>query len=305
MPGKKKFHFSVIIPTYNRPRLLKGCLRALSKQSYPLDLFEVIIVDDGSGCDLMTVLGDFKSKMHVFLVEQNNKGPAAARNHGTKKASGEILAFTDDDCRPHKNWLKALREKFQSERCAVVGGRTINRLTSNPYSVTSQHIVSAAYKYYNLDPQNAQFFASNNMAVRKELFIPHGGFDPAFRTSEDRELCSFYTSRRLILCYEPEAIIYHIHRLSFLKFYKQHFSYGRGAYRFHCKSGKKSSIKTMGHLKFFITSMKSFLVEHHSRRFTVRVKILGLFFIWQLANLSGFLFQKFDKTPKSELEHKT
>jgi GT2 family glycosyltransferase len=176
----------------------------------------------------------------------------------------------------------------------MLGGRTINRLTNNAYSIASQHIVSFAYEYYNIDSRDAHFFASNNMAVRREVFFSCGEFDPTFRTSEDRELCNRFVLIGLKLNYAPEAVVYHIHNLSFSKFCKQHFNYGRGAYCYHLnRANKEDAINVIGHLRFFINSGKSCFTEQQAYCLTMRAKIVSLFFVWQLANLFGFLFQKF------------
>ena len=97
--------FSIIVPTYNRPRQLADCLRALSALDYPRRRFEVIVVDDGSASPLAEVVAPFHPLFRLTLVTQDNAGPAAARNTGAALAQGEFLAFTDDDCLPSGRWL--------------------------------------------------------------------------------------------------------------------------------------------------------------------------------------------------------
>src|SRR5690349_14766529 len=98
---------SVVIPTYRRPMLLKNCLQALSLQRFDVNQFEVIVVSDGP--DEMSA--DAVNEYHPiitnlrFLSLPVKKGPAAARNYGWKSAIGELVAFTDDDCLPDKDWL--------------------------------------------------------------------------------------------------------------------------------------------------------------------------------------------------------
>ena len=151
----------------------------------------------------------------MTLVVQDNLGPAGARNKGAEHARGDILAFTDDDCTPDSNWLSALASGLQNGEPAIVGGKIINVLTENPFSTISQLVVDSVYRHYNANPRKSRFFASNNFAVPKELFFRAGGFNQAFRCSEDRELCNRILFQGFRLVFEEKAIVYHAHDLSF------------------------------------------------------------------------------------------
>lgn len=234
MPDATPF-VSIIIPTYNRPRQLVGCLEALKHLDYPSDCFEVIVVDDGSQTPVTTSALSGVDRLNLTIVRQPNHGPAAARNHGVEQARGELIAFTDDDCRPTPNWLRGLIARFIQTPNCLVGGRTVNALTDNPYSTASQLLVSYLYAYYNTNHDRATFFASNNLAVAASAFRAIGGFDHAYlrAAAEDRELCDRWLHAGHRLVYAPEAVVYHAHDLSLTSFWRQHFTYGRGAYAFH------------------------------------------------------------------------
>src|ERR1700692_4042424 len=103
--------FSVIVPTFNRPALLGGCISALALQNYPRHAYEVIVADDGGSYDLEALVRPFAGEMNVRFVRQKNRGPATARNLGAEAATGRFLAFTDDDCQPAPAWLGALEAK--------------------------------------------------------------------------------------------------------------------------------------------------------------------------------------------------
>ena len=225
--------FSIIIPTYNRFKELAVCLHSLTCLDYPRDCFEVIVVGDGGSALPEAVVDGIRQKIDVKLLTQAHAGPAGARNTGAKRARGKFLAFTDDDCIPKADWLKKLAARFAQTPDHLIGGRTLNAMKSNPYSTTSQMIVDIVYSYYNQDPKRARFFASNNLAIPAERFHELGGFDATFRTSEDRELCDRWLHHGYHMTYAPEAIIYHEHILTLGGFLRQHFGYGRGAFRFH------------------------------------------------------------------------
>jgi glycosyltransferase involved in cell wall biosynthesis len=97
---------SVIIPTRNRRALLRELLEALAKQSY--DNYEAIVVDDGStDGSAEEVEAWARNGVSARLVQGTGEGAVAARLAGVAAAEGELLAFTDDDCIPNRDWLAA------------------------------------------------------------------------------------------------------------------------------------------------------------------------------------------------------
>src|SRR5262245_32282371 len=118
--------FSVVVPTYNRPAQLARCLGALAALDYPRERFEVIVVDDGGTCDVKAVVDPFREQLNMTLVQQRNAGPAAARNAGVAAARNDLLAFTDDDCAPHREWLRQLAPPLTVDSGVLVGGECIN-----------------------------------------------------------------------------------------------------------------------------------------------------------------------------------
>ena len=86
---------SVIVPTYNRPEMLAGCLQSILNQTYPN--VEIIVVNDG-GVDVRKIIDPLKQKNMITILEHPaNRGMAAARNTGIAVARGKYLAYLDDD----------------------------------------------------------------------------------------------------------------------------------------------------------------------------------------------------------------
>ena len=228
-----KHRFSIIVPTYGRPKQLKECLDAAAGLAYPRDGFEVIVVDDGSKTSLEEIVGAFQKRINVRLLRQDNAGPATARNRGASESGATYLAFTDDDCKPSQHWLTNLEEALDLNPELLVAGRTVNDLPENSYSTTSQLIIDFLYSYYNRE--DAMFIASNNMALSKEQFLKVGGFDTTFplAAAEDREFCDRYLYKGFKTLYAPRAVVRHAHPLNFSNFLRQHFNYGQGAHKYH------------------------------------------------------------------------
>jgi GT2 family glycosyltransferase len=225
---------SVVVPTHARPESLVPCLTALARQTYPADRVECIVVDDGSP-DRGAVEGAVAAaERSVRLVRQARSGPGAARNAGASAAGGDLLAFVDDDCRPHAEWIARLVEAWRAHPECCLGGRVDNALTDNIYATASQLLVSYLCEYYNRRPDDAVFFTSNNMAVARRGFVEVGGFHRAFDlvAAEDREFCHRWRRAGRRLMYVRDAVVEHAHDLSFGAFLRQHRQYGRGAERF-------------------------------------------------------------------------
>src|SRR5436190_21831253 len=91
---------SVVVPTHERGPALRACLESLAALDYPPERYEVIVVDDGGSAPLDELLDPLHGRLRVELLAQRRAGPAGARNAGVMRAGGEVLAFTDDDCRP-------------------------------------------------------------------------------------------------------------------------------------------------------------------------------------------------------------
>lgn len=281
--------FSIIIPTYNRPRQLKECLTALADLASPKDWYEVIVVDDGSSAPLNELVASLTPRMQCFLVRQENRGPAAARNAGVRHSRGRFLAFTDDDCLPDRQWLNAFFLSLEGKAERLVGGRTINLLSDNPYAQTSQKIIELVHHHYHSTTSGGPlFFSSNNIALSAGLYRTIGGFDPDFRTAEDRDLCDRLRLGGYPLVYQAAALVGHAHDLGLCSFWQLYVAYGRGAFLFnraHARRAPGSSTLDFG---FYRTVLVQCLKMLGARPLARSWLMTWLLVLWNVANLVGF-----------------
>jgi glycosyltransferase involved in cell wall biosynthesis len=285
----KRSFFSVIVPTYNRPKQLAACLQSLTRLHYPHNQFEVIVIDDGSDTPLQPLVASFLDQLDITLLTQTHTGPAAARNVGVKRAKGDFLIFIDDDCEPTTNWLQTLSARCLHIPDQAIGGRTINGLPNNLFSAASQAIIEVVYNYYNANPEQAYFFASNNLTMPADRFHTIGGFDVTFTTSEDRDICDRWRHHGFQMTYAPEVLIYHSNVLNLRTFWRQHFNYGRGAYRYHQARGQRGTGRFRPDLEFYRRLFFSPLKKEQG----VRVLwVTMLLIISQVANTLGFLWER-------------
>ena len=246
----------------------------------------MVIVDDGSRTPPTEIVDPIQEQIHIKLVVQPHGGPAAARNAGAASATGEYLAFTDDDCAPDAGWLSAFAECFSQTPAAAAGGRTVNARDDNIHSTASQLLIEYIYSYYNMDARFATFFTSNNFALPAEAFRTMGGFDTRFRLAagEDRELCDRWLGLGGRLHYVPTALVSHAHPLTFRGFVRQHFNYGRGAFLFHrIRARRKQDTLRVEPVSFYVNLLR--YPWSCQRR---GVRLTGLLFLAQVATVAGF-----------------
>lgn len=222
---------SIIIPTYHRPERIAACLAALEHLNYPT--FEVIVVDDGSPVPVQSGPRPYP----LQILRQPNAGPAAARNRGAAAAQGELLAFLDDDCRPHPGWLTALTAAWQ--KGALVGGATRNACPQNPYSTFNQQLLDSARNWFRQHSSPLDFLPSNNLLVEADAYRRLHGFGESYplAAAEDRDLCARWLQDGGTFRLAPDAWIDHDHPQTFASFLRMHYSYGRGAAIFHSSRG--------------------------------------------------------------------
>jgi len=284
--------FSIIIPTYNRAKMLEECLLALTELNYPQAQFEVIVVDDGGDQQINDITVNVNNALNIKLIRQQNAGPGAARNAGAAIAKGEFLAFTDDDCKPAPDWLSVFANAHIAQPGLLLGGQTENGLLNNPYSTASQMLQSWFYHYCQTRRSPMQFFASNNLSIAKANFMQLGGFDTETLrfASEDRELSGRWLGLGGELRYLPDAKVYHYHHLTAGSFVAQHFAYGRGAYRLRLAREKYQLPPLPGDRVWMLKSLTHypFINADFSRGMVMAV----LAFCTHAANVVGYFYER-------------
>jgi glycosyltransferase involved in cell wall biosynthesis len=190
---------SVAVPTYNRRALVQQALVAIARQQGVA--FEVVVVDDGStdGSAETVVAAAGRLGLAGRLVTLGrNRGPATARNAALLSARGEFIAFTDSDCLPTAGWLAAGLAAFGPEIGIVQG------CTQAPPGVRPPFF-SHFIETQGLDGS----FSTSNVFYRRQAVVEAGGFDPACRDWEDRELGCRVLEMGWQDAFCPEALVYH------------------------------------------------------------------------------------------------
>ncbi len=141
---------TVIVPTYRRSRDLARCLQALQLQQRIAD--EVIVTVRDSDTETWEFLDQFDSGcLPLKWITITVPGVVAAMNQGLETATGDIIAFTDDDAAPHPTWLALIEAYFLQDECiGAVGGRDILQYPqpSNADAQADEHITVGKLRWY-------------------------------------------------------------------------------------------------------------------------------------------------------------
>lgn len=176
---------SVIIPVYNDLERLKICLNNLEKQTVSQENYEIIVVDNGSNINTDNFKDIFPQ---VKLAYESKPGSYAARNRGILLAKGEILAFTDSDCIPNKNWIENGIEKLStlSEKSIVAG--KINMFYKDSQRPNSVEIYDCiTHLQQEKIVEEAHFAATANLFTYKKVFESVGLFNSELKSGGDAE----------------------------------------------------------------------------------------------------------------------
>jgi glycosyltransferase involved in cell wall biosynthesis len=164
---------SVVTPARDASEQLPGLLAALAAQRRPAD--EVIVVDDGSRDATSRIAGD--AAVTSLVLAGAGGGPGAARNLGASRATGDVLAFTDADCRPHPDWLARALPLLEAGADVVQGA--VSPPEGVPVGPWDRTIRVAA-------PHG--LFETANLLIRRGLFEAIGGFEPWLAPRHGKEL---------------------------------------------------------------------------------------------------------------------
>jgi glycosyltransferase involved in cell wall biosynthesis len=213
-------HFvSVIIPVFNDKKRLKLCLTALENQTYPQDLYEVIVVDNGSDESVEELVNQFSQALVTY---ESKRGSYAARNKGISISRGELLAFTDSDCIPGQNWLEmGVKQLSSTSNCGLVAGK-IEIFFKDPGRPTAAEIYDAATnlqqeKYV----QDYNYGATANLFTFKKVFELVGYFDSSLKSGGDAEWGLRVHSQGYGLIYAEDSCVAHPARYSLAQLSKK------------------------------------------------------------------------------------
>jgi len=183
---------SVIVPVHNKD-LLNNLVESLVNQIYQNNKYEIIFV----GCKKNSMKELFSTNKRIRYFDVESQWPDAKNNFGIKKAKGEIIAITSDDCIPKKDWLEKINQAFEKNKeIAAITGKT-----AKDKGRIFDHAVEHSKGI--LGP-------ASNMAFKKNKLLEIGGYDENFHFYREETVLHFK-----LLCnnekivFDPNVIVYH------------------------------------------------------------------------------------------------
>jgi glycosyltransferase involved in cell wall biosynthesis len=195
---------SVVIPTYERPALLERTLDALAVQTLAHDEFEVIVCDDAASDATREVVDRWRGAHDIAIAYITGatppRGPAAMRNAGWRAARGEVIAFTDDDTLPDRDWLRQGLVALEADASDAASGSLFVPLPDDPTD----------YERDVARLERAGFVTANCFCRRRALECVRG-FDPRFRVAwrEDSDLYFKLIEHGFDVVHAINAIVVH------------------------------------------------------------------------------------------------
>lgn len=174
--------FSVIIPTYNREKILPRAIQSILNQT--INDWEMIVVDDGSTDATEIIIQDYLKDSRVKYIKQENKGVCAARNFGVGSANGRYLTFLDSDDYVLENWLADFQKvlnKENKENLVFCDLKIIDLKTKQ------EKFKSALYPFGEHSQSNYGTYLSGVFCINRDFFLKIGGFDEKLKFGEFAE----------------------------------------------------------------------------------------------------------------------
>lgn len=299
---------SVIIPTLNSAKTVQNTLRAIFSNDFPQELFEVIVVDNGSSDATEKTVRNFP----VSFLKCPKRGQGPARNLGLRNAKGDIICFTDSDTLIPKDWLAKI-SVFLQENPEVdgVGGivlppkeenrNSIQRIAGEIY-VERQGFPPVLTRTQYLKYQGSLYTA--NSAYRKETLDACKGFDESlWNHYYYHDSCDIDLSWRLVkmgknLLFNPDIKVYHHAPWNLRGIFRQLYGWGAVYTMITKKYGKHSSLREkLWPFQYLANSFFSIVLAPLSNP---RRKLLKIFYVssFNLGRIVGYRRWKTERVTK-------
>lgn len=230
-------YLSVILPTFNRIGVLRWALMEYARQSLSPDLWECVVVNDG-GRDVESEIDPLEFQFPLRIINQENAGPATARNTGAKAAHGKALLFVGDDCIPTRHLLYYHWMEHASSKLGIAVQGYTDWHPDIPNDSFHQALMGRLGFQANWNALRNQdgswrrecdgFFLTTNVSINKREFERLGGFDERFPRPawEDIELGIRVQGFGVPTLFQPNAMNYHFHKQTLDGFVKRQLMEG-------------------------------------------------------------------------------
>ncbi len=223
-----KLNFSIIIPVFNRSQEIDELLESLNRQIYT-NLFEVIVIDDGSSDKSDMIVDKYKDTLDIKYFYKENSGPGESRNYGMQQANGNYFIILDSDVLLPKNYLTEVFRSLENNFTDAYGGPDAAHESFTQIQKAVNYAMTSFLTTGGLrgsETKNKKFqLRSFNLGLSKKAFQITRGFAKQ-NFGEDIDLTFRLWNNHLSTQFIPKAYVFHKRRTSFKQFYKQTFNFG-------------------------------------------------------------------------------
>lgn len=268
-----RIEISIIVPVFEQWELVPKFLDCLSRQSYPMQNVEVLLVDNGSSEIILP--DDLPHNVKVHYCDA--RGAYAARNYGVHQSCGKWLVFTDADCLPRENWLGELISACRSAGLgsSLIAGRVDCICESDEPSlyeiydivrgIPQEHYVSRGYA------------ATANLAAPRALITEIGGFNDNLYSGGDADLCRRAKQQGATIAYVESAVVRHRTRSSWSEIATKARRVKGGQL-----TSKSMAYKLWVYVRTILSPCITIIRFVRSRQFPVRYRMLASFIYFRV-----------------------
>ena len=209
---------------------MQNTLESLVEQNFPRGHYEIIVADNDSTDKTLGVAKEYKENypdLVSYVIEDKIQSSYAVRNKGINNTKGSILAFTDAECIPAKDWLNNGFSSMEESRGSMLAGR-IEFTYKNSEPNIWEYYDSAGKLKQRSYVENAGFGATANLFVRKTMFHKYGKFLEELQSGGDYEFGRRLTKSGEFLIYCERAVVYHPARSTFRAKYNKSIRIAKG-----------------------------------------------------------------------------
>ena len=277
-------NISIIVPFRNAERTLERCVHSLQAQRYPHGAIEIVLVDNGSTDRSPEIAAEFHG---IVVFRENHASIYAARNLGARKATGEILMFTQANCLAEPDWVKRHMTALGNPNVSVSIGRLAPIKSTWLLSIFDAYENTRDDWNFGADNWKQYFGRPTNLAIRRKRFEGHGPFEEVLRGGDS--LFVQKVAREIScneVCYCSNAVVKHLALDGIGSYLKYQFHNSRIMCSLH--SSHSAPIRVRDRVRLFCKTARK--EQYGPIRSTVLLILLALgVLVWKTGQWSAAL----------------
>jgi cellulose synthase/poly-beta-1,6-N-acetylglucosamine synthase-like glycosyltransferase len=233
---------SVIVPAFNEAARIASTVAALRAQDYPPGKLQIIVVDNGSTDGTFELLAAMPG---ILALRETRPGSYAARNLALSHARGEVVAFTDADCRADPGWVRHAVAHLADRGVGIVAGHVELDFGRRP-RLSASELFEKCFAFKQADNARNRVCVTANWISRRELLEEFGRFDAGVKSGGDHHLATRIAAAGHRIVYARDAVVFHPARADFQELTRKRRRVIGGVFSTQYRAGLKSFPRLLG-----------------------------------------------------------